>query len=318
MHKILFIDDAHPVLQKNLEDAGFMIDTLPLISRSKILDILNDYTGVIIRSRILFDKEIFDAAKNLRFVGRIGAGMESIDINYAASKNIICFNSPEGNRDAVGEHTIMLLLALLNKLIIADAQIRRGVRERESNRGIEIKGKTVAIIGYGNMGSAFAQRLSGFDAKVIAYDKYKTGYSDSFVKEVQMPEIFEKADIISLHVPLTLETKFLINQDFLSNFKKPIWLINTARGPVVKTSDLVTALKSGIIQGAALDVIEYENISFETIDTANLPDDYLYLIQSDKVVLTPHVAGWTYESKIKLAKVLAEKIIAWAGENKLL
>ncbi len=312
MHKILFIDDAHPILQKTLEDSGFNVDISPDISREQIRDIINNYIGVIIRSRILFDKDLFDSANNLRFIGRIGAGMESIDTVYAAEKNIKCFNSPEGNRDAVGEHTIMLLLALLNKLIIADAQIHYGIRERESNRGLEIKGKTVAIIGYGNMGKAFAQRLSGFEAHVIAYDKYKTGFSDSFVTEVQMHEVFENADILSLHIPLTSETRYLVDAKYLQSFNKNIWLINTARGPIVNTIDLAEAIKNGKVLGTALDVIEYENTSFETLDNSLISEAYSYLLGSEKAIFTPHVAGWTHESKEKLAQVLADKIICWS------
>lgn len=316
--KVLFIDEAHPLLKELLENAGFDTDVRPLISQQELLEILHNYTGIIIRSRIRIDKALLDCATKLRFIGRLGAGMESIDTDYATLKKINCFNSPEGNRDAVGEHTIMLLLALMNKLVIADAQIHYGIREREANRGFEIKGKTIAIIGYGNMGQAFAQRLSGFETNVIAYDKYKTGFSDPFVKEVQMQEIFDQADILSLHVPLTSETKYLVDGQYLNNFKKNIWLVNTARGPVVNTTDLAEGIKSGKVLGAALDVIEYENLSFESLDSPVIPEAYAYLLESEKVILTPHIAGWTFESKIKLAQVLADKIITWSKEQKLI
>lgn len=310
--KVLFIDDTHPLLKEILEDNGFQIDSSPLISREDILKIIHEYTGIIIRSRVKIDKEFIDRATGLRFVGRVGAGMESIDTDYAALKNIQCFNSPEGNRDAVGEHALALLLSLFNRIAIADRQIRQGIRLREENRGVELKNKTVAIIGYGNMGSAFAQRLSGFQCNVIAYDKYKTAYSNNFVWEATMNDIFENADVVSLHIPLTEETRYLVNESYINSFKKNIWIINTSRGPVVKTEALMTALESGKVCGAGLDVIEYENISFEKLDTKDIPEAYTRLLKSEKVVMTPHVAGWTVESKIKLAEVLADKIILWA------
>jgi D-3-phosphoglycerate dehydrogenase len=257
------------------------------------------------------NRQLIDKATNLKFIGRVGAGMESIDVAYAESKGIKCFNSPEGNRDAVGEHALGMLIAVMNNFLHADKQVRNGEWKREENRGVEIKGKTIGIIGYGNMGSAFAKKLKGFEANVIAYDKYKFNYSDEFVKEVSLEEIFENSDILSLHVPLTDETHYMLNASFINKFKKKFWLINTSRGAVVNTNDLVAALKSGKVKGAALDVIEYEETSFETLSGKDLPDAWKYLISSDKVILTPHIAGWTVESKIKLAKVLAEKIIAY-------
>jgi len=242
--------------------------------------------------------------------------MESIDIAYAQEKNVSCFNSPEGNRDAVGEQALGMLLSLMNNLNRADRQVRNGEWIREENRGFEIKGKTIAIIGYGNMGSSFARKLKGFEANVIAYDKYKQNYSDEFVQESSWNEIVEKADILSLHVPLTEETRYLINNSLIGKFKKDFWLINTARGPVVNTADLVLALKSGKIKGAALDVIEYEETSFESLSLKNMPAPWKYLVNNDKVILTPHIAGWTEESKEKLATVLAHKIIAFMKNNK--
>jgi D-3-phosphoglycerate dehydrogenase / 2-oxoglutarate reductase len=315
---VLFIDDAHPLLKEMLENSGFQTDIFPLISREEILKIIHKYTGIIIRSRIKLDKEILDRAICLRFIGRVGAGMESIDTDYADSKNIQCFNSPEGNRDAVGEHSLALLLSLFNRITIADRQIRQGIRLREENRGVEIKNKTIAIIGYGNMGSAFAQRLSGFNCNVIAYDKYKKGYSNNFVWETTMDDIFENADVVSFHVPLTEETHYLLNESYINNFKKNIWVINTSRGPVIKTEALVAALENGKVCGAGLDVIEYENISFEKLDTKDIPETYTRLLKSDKVILTPHVAGWTVESKIKLAQVLADKIVIWAKNEEII
>jgi D-3-phosphoglycerate dehydrogenase len=255
------------------------------------------------------DKEMLDKAKMLKFIGRVGAGMESIDLEYAASKGIVCLNSPEGNRDAVGEHAIGMLLCLFNKLKQADLQMRKGIRDREGNRGIEIKGKTIGIIGYGNMGSSFAQRLIGFDCNVIAYDKYKSGFGNEFVKEVSLNEIFNDTDILSFHVPLTDETNYMLDEAFINQFAKDFYLINTARGQVVNTEALVLGMKAGKIKGCCLDVIEYEKFSFEEINATQLPDAYQYLIKAENVLLSPHVAGWTIESKYKLAKVLAEKII---------
>jgi D-3-phosphoglycerate dehydrogenase / 2-oxoglutarate reductase len=308
--KILFIDQTHPCLQEELEGMGFVCDFFPEKGEEDIEKIIHQYTGVIIRSRILLDKKILEKAVKLCFIGRVGAGMESIDVEYAASKNIVCFNSPEGNRDALAEHALGMLLMLMNKLNIADKQIRQGIRLREENRGIEIKEKTIGIIGYGNIGSAFSQRLKGFQANVIAYDKYKFNYSDEFVKESSWDEILETADIVSFHVPLTTETNYLFNKSLINKFKKNIFVINTSRGKVVNTNDLVEGLKKGKILGAALDVIEYEDTSFEKLDESRLPEAYQFLLQAENVVLTPHIAGWTTESKYKLAKVLAEKIRA--------
>jgi D-3-phosphoglycerate dehydrogenase len=310
--KILFLDSTHPRLVEMLEQEGFVCETFFQIGKEEALSVIHEYAGVIIRSRIRIDKELIDNASNLKFIGRVGAGMESIDVAYAQSKGICCFNSPEGNRDAVGEHALGMLLALMNNFLRADKEVRIGEWKREENRGVEIKGKTIGIIGYGNMGSAFARKLRGFEADVIAYDKYKFNFSDEFVKEVSMEEIFESANILSLHVPLTEETHYLFEKEFVNKFKKKFWLINTSRGPVVKTDDLVSALKSEKIKGAALDVIEYEETSFETLDTKKFPEAWEYLLKSDKVILTPHIAGWTEESKIKLAEVLAEKIINYA------
>lgn len=308
--KILFVDSTHPILPEKLSNAGFLCDYKPEINKDEIIKIISEYSGLIIRSKIKIDKTIIDNAINLKFIGRVGAGLENIDTKYAESKGIKCFNSPEGNRDAVGEHALGMLLCLLNNIIKADGEIRNGQWIREGNRGIEIKGKTVGIIGYGNMGSAFAQRIKGFGAQVIAYDKYKFNYSDDFVTEKTLNDIFNETDILSLHVPLNDETHFMVDDKFIHHFKKDIYIINTARGKVIKTDDLVRNLQSGKVKGAALDVLEYERTSFESLHSdAKLPTAYDYLIKSNRVVLTPHIAGWTHESNIKLSEFLADKII---------
>jgi D-3-phosphoglycerate dehydrogenase len=234
--------------------------------------------------------------------------MENIDVMAAERQGVKCFNSPEGNRDAVGEHTLGLLLSLMNQLGRADREVREGKWKREENRGTEIKGKTIGIVGYGNMGSAFAQRLKGFEAKVLSYDKYKTNYSDGNTSETSMEEIFDQADILSLHVPLTEETKFMCDSAYFERFRKNIWFLNTSRGPVVNTADLVNQMSSGKIIGAGLDVLEYEDSSFENL-SGHFPEAFRFLMNSDRVVLTPHIAGWTEESNKKLAQVLVDKIL---------
>ncbi len=306
--KVLFIDTAHPVLMSDLTDFGFQCDYFEGFGREGFLRIIPEYVGVIIRGKIKMDKEFLDAATGLKFIGRVGAGMENIDVAYAESLGIACLKAPEGNRDAVGEHALGMLLMLMNRLRIADREVRDGIWIREGNRGTEICGKTIGIIGYGNMGSAFAQRLSGFDARVIAYDKYKFNYSDEFVEETDMGTIFRESDILSLHVPLTDETEFLVDNDYIGKFEKQIYIINTARGKVLKTADLVARMKTEKVIGACLDVLEYEKMSFEDINKDDLPDDFRYLIKSDRVILSPHIAGWTHESNYKLAKVIAGKV----------
>ncbi|MDY6800206.1 MAG: 2-hydroxyacid dehydrogenase [Bacteroidota bacterium] len=313
-NKVLFVDSTHPILTEKLSNAGFYCDYNPDIEEKEIIKIISEYDGLIIRSKIKIDKTIIDKATNLKFIGRVGAGLENIDTQYAKNKDIKCFNSPEGNKDAVGEHAVGMLLCLLNNIIIADSEVRNGQWIREGNRGTEIKGKTVGIIGYGNMGSAFAQRLKGFGAKVIAYDKYKFNYSDEYVTEKTLDDLFNETDILSLHVPLTDETHLMVDNQFIHQFKKNIYLINTARGKVLKTDDLVKNLKTGKILGAALDVLEYEKTSFESLHSnERLPDTFSYLIKSNRVVLTPHIAGWTHESNIKLSEFLADKIIQAFG-----
>jgi len=306
--KILFIDTVHPLVKERLELLGYQCDWLPGKGYGYYRSIIGEYTGIIIRSGITLDKTILSSAQSLKFIARLGSGLENIDVGFASSRGIACLNSPEGNRDAVGEHALGMLLALMNKLMVADREVRQGIWRREENRGTEIKGKTIAIIGYGNMGSAFAQRLRGFECRVIGYDKYKTGYGSELIEEVTMEEVFAEADIVSLHVPLTDETRYLVSEAWLNSFRKQFILINTARGPVVDTEALVKALETGKVTAAAIDVIEYEETSFEALKAEDLPGPFRYLVRSDKVLLSPHIAGWTHESKIRLAEVLVEKI----------
>ncbi|MCX6272275.1 MAG: NAD(P)-binding domain-containing protein [Bacteroidetes bacterium] len=307
--KVLFIDTTHPYLPETLSRAGYSCDYFTHLTREKYIRIIGDYTGIIIRGKIKLDREILENAVRLRFIGRVGAGMENIDQAFAESRNIKCINAPEGNRDALAEHTTGMLLSLLNHLKRADAEVRQGIWKREKNRGAEIGGKTIAIIGCGNMGSAFAKRLKGFNVNIIAYDKYKKGFGNDDIEETGMDRVFEEADFLSLHVPLTEETTYLVDEAFLSGFRKNIFLINTSRGKVVNTHDLVMALKNGKIKGAVLDVLEYEGLSFESLSNDSLPADFKYLATSEKVILSPHIAGWSLESHRKLAEVVAEKII---------
>lgn len=307
-NKILFIDQPHPFLIEKLTALGFQCDVKTKANRTEVEAIIAHYEGIFIRSRIALDNSLLFKAKRLRFVARAGAGIESIDTDYAKSKGIQLLTSPEGNRDAVGEHALGMLLMLCNHLHRANQQIKKGLWLREQNRGLEIKGKTIGIVGYGNMGRAFAQRLQGFECQVIAYDKYKAVYGDIFAKRVSLDTLFKESDVVSFHIPWMPDNHFMVNDAYLSQFKKNIYLINTARGNILKTADLVKHLKSGHVLGAALDVLEYEGISFEKVAIEDFPEPFQYLIQADNVVLSPHVAGWTVESKLKHAQVLFERI----------
>jgi len=306
--KVLFIDTTHPILQEELTKMGFQCEYFPNYSKDDFQNCIHEYLGIIIRSKIKIDKEFIDKTKNLKFIARVGSGLENIDVEYAEKKGIKCINSPEGYKDAVAEQALGMLLSLFNKLNISDKEVRQGIWKREENRGLEIKDKTIGIIGYGNTGSAFAQRLSGFEANVLAYDKYKFNFSDKFVKECSLDEIFLNADILSLHIPLTDETTFLLDDEFINKLKKNIFIINTSRGKILKTDALVKNLKEGKILGAALDVLEYEGLSFENIEKEKLSDSFSWLAKSEKVILTPHIAGWTKESKYRIAKIIADKI----------
>jgi D-3-phosphoglycerate dehydrogenase len=306
--KILHIDSNHELMLEQLNALGFTNHTDYKSIKEDVLKIIENYDGVIIRSRFSIDKIFLDAARNLKFIGRVGAGLENIDVDYAATKNITLIAAPEGNRNAVGEHSLAMLLSLFNKLNKADKEVRQGKWLREANRGLELDGKTVGLIGYGNMGKAFAKKLRGFDVEVLCYD-LKPNVGDQNAKQVSLQELQDKVDVLSLHTPETPLTINMIDAKFITAFKKPFWLINTARGKSVVTKDLVAALKTTKILGAGLDVLEYEKSSFENLFTdQNLPEAFEYLIKAENVLLSPHVAGWTIESKEKLAQTIVDKI----------
>ena len=291
--KILFIDATHPYLPDELRKCGFICDYLTDLTYDEYTEIIHNYTGIIIRSRIELDMEILQQATKLKFIGRVGAGLENIEVNFAQTKGIVCLNAPEGNRDALAEHTVGMLLSLFNHLNRADREVRRGEWNREKNRGTELMAKTVGIIGYGNMGSAFAKRLKGFDVNVIAYDKYKNNYSDEFCKETTLEEVKEQADVLSLHIPLNAETTYMVDDRFIHSFHKNIWIINTSRGKILNTADLLKNLDSGKVYGAALDVLEYEELSFEDLNNGKLPEQFYQLAKKQNVILSPHIAGWS-------------------------
>ena len=306
--RIIIIDNNHEYLLNKMRELQINVDIDEKSPKNEIEKKIHQYDGIIIRSRFKIDKKFIDKAKNLKFIARVGAGLESIDTAYAKEKGIQLISAPEGNRNAVGEHALGMILSLFNNLKKADLEIRQGKWLREDNRGIELEGKTIGLIGYGNMGNAFAKVLSGFNVNVICYD-IKDNVGNQNAKQVTLNELFEKTDILSLHTPHTKLTNKMVNKEFIAKFKKPFYIINTARGTAIKTEDLVEALKSKKILGACLDVLEYEKLSFENFFTDNnLPKAFEYLIQAENVLLTPHVAGWTVESKYKLAKTIADKI----------
>lgn len=308
MKKILFLDRAHLVLETRLSELGYTCELDLKSSKTEVEKKLGNYTGIVMRSRLTLDEQFIDAAKNLKFIAREGVGLEHIPVEYAESKGIKIINSPEGSRDTVGEHAIGMLLMLLNNLSRADHEVKNGKWVREANRGVELMGKTVGIVGYGNMGSAFAKRLSGFGVKVLAYDKYKSAYGDAHAEEASLERLFSEAEIISLHIPMMPGNFHFVDDDFIKNFKNDIYVINTARGLVLNIADLVKNLKSGKVKGAALDVLEYEDQSFDGFSLEKLPADFQYLTQAKNVVLAPHIAGWSFESKRKHGEVLAQKI----------
>lgn len=308
--KVLHLDTNHPLLLEKLAELGFENHEDYTSSKKEIEEKIQEYDGIIIRSRFPIDQHFLDKAKNLKFVGRVGAGLENIDVRYARERDVFLANAPEGNRNAVGEHTLGMLLSLMNKMTKAHREVRKGKWDREENRGMELNGKTVGIIGYGNMGKAFAKKLQGFDVEVICYDIIG-GVGDENARQVGILELQQKSDVISLHVPLTETSNGMINREFINAFHNPFWFLNTARGKCVVTKDLVEALKSGKVLGAGLDVLEYEKKSFDFEDWfMNKPKPFKYLRKAPNVLLTPHVAGWTVESKEKLAQTIVDKIKA--------
>ena len=322
--KILHIDSNHPLLKEQLQESGFINHEDFTSSKADVEKKIHEYQGIVIRSRFKIDREFIDKATNLKFIARVGAGLESIDCDYAKSKGIALIAAPEGNRNAVGEHTLALLLSLFNNINKANNEVKSGQWNRESNRGHELDGKTIGIIGYGNMGKSFAKKLRGFEVTVLCHDILEN-VGDQNAKQVSLEALQQKADVLSLHIPWTPETNNMVNQDFINGFQKPFWFINTARGKNVVTADLVSAIENGKILGAGLDVNEYENLSFETLTSAqisesnplssraqsrDLPQPYEYLLNSNKIILTPHIAGWTFESHQRLAQVIVDKIKA--------
>lgn len=305
--KILHLDTNHELLINQLNDLGFINHEDYTSPKEAVEAKMSGYDGIVLRSRFTIDKQFLDAAKNLKFIARVGAGLENIDGEYAKTKGIELIAAPEGNRNAVGEHALAMLLSLFNKLNKADAEVRQGKWLREANRGLELDGKTVGIIGYGNTGKSFAKKLRGFDVTVLCYDILKNVGNDD-AKQVTLQEIQDKADVVSIHTPQTPLTLNMIDAEFIKQFKKPFWFLNTARGKSVVTTDLVSALQSGKVLGAGLDVLEYEKTSFEALFSSEMPEAFQYLINAKNVILSPHVAGWTIESKEKLAQTIVDKI----------
>lgn len=306
--KVLHLDPNHPLLLEGLESLGYENHTDYSSPADAVLAKIDQYDGVILRSRIPIDQTFLDAARRLKFIGRVGAGLENIDVAHARGKGVFLAAAPEGNRNAVGEHSLGMLLCLLNKLHTADREVRQGIWQREANRGVELDGKTVGIIGYGNMGKAFARKLRGFEVEVICYD-IVGGVGDDNARQVGIMEFQQRSDVVSLHVPETPQTIGMVDTSFIEAFHKPFWILNTARGKCIKTNDLVNALRSGKILGAGLDVLEYEKSSFESLfKGASLPDAFKYLTEAPNVLLSPHIAGWTHESKEKLAQTVLDKI----------
>jgi D-3-phosphoglycerate dehydrogenase len=305
--KILHIDSNHPLLWEQLQKAGFHNEADFTSSKQEVEAKIENYHGIVIRSRFKIDKTFLDKAINLQFIARVGAGLESIDCDYATAKGIHLIAAPEGNANAVGEHAIGMLLSLFNNLNKANNEVKSGQWKREANRGYELEGKTVGIIGYGNMGKSFAKKLRGFDVTVLCHDILPNMGNEN-ATQVSLSELQERADVLSLHTPWTPETDKMINSDFINKFKNPFWFINTARGNSVVTTDLVEGLKLGKILGAGLDVLEYEKLSFETLFEGEKPAAFEYLLKAENVLLTPHIAGWTFESHEKLAQVIVDKI----------
>ena len=306
---IYFVDTVHPILWDQLSKHKFQCVDATAYTKTAILEKANEVEGIVIRSRFTLDETTLKKFPNLKFIARSGSGLENIDVAYCQKKGIKIFNSPEGNRTAVAEHAIGMLLSLFNNLKRGDEEVKLGIWRREENRGIEIEGKTIGIVGFGNTGEALAKRLQGFDCTILAYDKYKTGFGNNYVKQCTLSQIKKQADVLSFHVPYNEETHYYFNVHFLEGMAKPFYLINTSRGKVVKTDAVIEGIKSKKILGACIDVLEFESSSFEKIDPS-FKSALSFLKEQDNVILSPHVAGWTSESYVKLSSVLADKILA--------
>ena len=308
MKKVVFIDIVHAILFERLQKLGYHCVDATNYTEIEVKESIKDTFGIVIRAKYKLNEDFLKFSTKLGFIARSGSGLENIDMDYCEKHQIAVFNSPEGNRNAVAEHGLGMLLSLFNRLNKGDQEVRNGIWNRDDNRGIELEGKTIGLIGYGNNGSALAKKLEGFDCKVLAYDKYKQNFSNRNVIEASMEEIFTQAEVLSFHVPLTEETNQLFDEAFIEKFHQPFYLLNLARGKIVHTKSLVEGLKSGKVLGACLDVLEYEPSDFSSFFTNQLPEELCFLFQQQNVLFSPHVAGWTHESYYKLSAVLADKI----------
>jgi D-3-phosphoglycerate dehydrogenase / 2-oxoglutarate reductase len=310
MKKVFFLDTVHPILSERLTQSGeYECIEAHDWTREQCETQLRDAYGLVIRSRFTMDESFLQFIPNLQFIARSGAGMENIDEAYCAKCGIELHNAPEGNRNAVGEHALGMLLSMMNKIHTANRDVKNGIWDREGNRGVELDGKTVGIIGYGNNGKAFAKKLRGFEVTLLAYDKYKTGFGDDFVIEATLEAVLRKSDVISFHIPQNEETIYFANQEFFDALGKPIYLLNLSRGKIVETKSLIQSIVKGTTISAGLDVNEFEKKSFEQFFDETANDELKFLLESDKILLTPHVGGWTTESYYKLSSVLADKIL---------